>query len=341
MSGAIDREVAVEMKPGVFVFLVMVLILVSFCGAKADILEWKTMAIETSESVQVLDSMGDMRKVFVSPLVCSGCHRSHHEEWDKSYHAKSVRNAGFQALFLKYLEDLKKEEMKQALGREAGPQELRQCLFCHAPMVQFASDRLVQQIADAVAHGRWDEIQDVQINCVVCHTITPEGKWTGSFSPSGTMYGPIEDPAPATASGHPSKFSPLHKGSKFCSLCHSKGPFNVYCSLVYDQSQAVREPVRRAKGPRRGRRAPQDQSRAVREPVKHCQDCHMEGLGRRAVAVGGKERTVHSHLFPGGRFKEMWGKAIYLTLNVEKVSPGEMQVQVVMENKIPHNVPDG
>jgi hypothetical protein len=37
----------------------------------------------------------------------------------------------------------------------------------------------------------------------------------------------------------------------------------------------------------------------------------------------------------------MWGKALDLSLDVKKTSPGELQVQVVMKNKIPHNIPDG
>jgi hypothetical protein len=130
------------------------------------------------------------------------------------------------------------------------------------------------------------------------------------------MHGPIEDPAPVTASGHQSRFSPLHKESKFCGICHSKETFNVYCSLVYDQAKAAKD-------------------------LRQCQECHMETIGQRAVAIGGKERTAHSHLFPGGRFKASWGKALDLSLNVEKTSPAEIQVRVTMRSKIPHNIPDG
>ena len=305
------RRALLAILSGVF------LVLAGISGARADLMEWKTMALEVAKPVPVFDSREDIRKAFANPLICSACHSRHFEEWSNSFHARSIRNAGFQALFLKYLEDLKKEETKQALGREAGPQELRQCLFCHAPMVQFASDRLVQQISDAIAHGRWEEVQDIQISCVVCHAITPEGKWTGAFSMMGTMHGPIEDPAPATLSGHQSKFSPLHKESKFCALCHSQETFNVYCSLVYDQSKGVKEGAR------------------------HCQECHMEVQKSGAVALGGKERTAHSHLFPGGRSKEAWPKALDLALAVEKPSPKELRIQITIRSKIPHNIPDG
>jgi hypothetical protein len=33
--------------------------------------------------------------------------------------------------------------------------------------------------------------------------------------------------------------------------------------------------------------------------------------------------------------------ALNLSLHVEKTSSNEVQVQVSMENKVPHNVPDG
>jgi len=297
-------------------FFAVFIVLSVVVSAQADILEWKQMSFEVLNPVPVLDSMADIRTNFANPLVCSGCHQHHYKEWSNSYHAKSVRSAGFQALFLKYLEYLQKEETKQLLGREAGPEELRQCLFCHAPMVQFASDNLIQQVADAVAQGKWEEIQDIQISCVVCHTITPEKKWTGSFGQTGTMFGPIKDPAPDKVSGHQSKFSPLHEESKFCGICHSLRTFNVFCSLVFEQWESVKK------------------------DSKHCQECHME-VEKERVAIGGKEREAHSHLFPGGRSKETMAKALDVFLHVEKTSPGELQMQVTMKSKTPHNFPDG
>jgi len=300
----------------VVVSLAALIVFGSSAMARADILEWKKMYFEVLKPLPVLNSMADIRTNFANPLVCSGCHQHHYEEWSNSYHANSIRNAGFQALFMKYLEYLQKEETKQMLGRDAGPEELRQCLFCHAPMVQFASDSLIQQVADAVAQGKWDEIQDIQISCVVCHTITPEKKWTGSFGQTGTMYGPIKDPVSYKVSGHQSKFSPLHEESKFCGICHSLRTFNVYCSLVFEQWEGV-------KG------------------AKQCQECHMEVMGETQVAIGGKKRPDHSHFFPGGRFKETMSKAINLSLNAENTSKREIQILVTMKNTVPHNVPDG
>ena len=300
----------------VIVYLVAFIVLGSSAMAQADLLEWKKMSFEVSKPLPVINSMADIRSNFANPLVCSGCHQQHYEEWSNSYHAKSVRNAGFQALFLKYLEYLQKEETKQLLGREAGTEELRQCLFCHAPMVQFASDSLIQQVADAVAQGKWEEIQDIQISCVVCHTITPEKKWTGSFGQTGTMFGPIKDPASDKISGHQSRFSPLHEESRFCGICHSVRTFNVFCSLVFEQWESVKK------------------------DSKHCQECHME-VEHEKVAIGGKERAAHSHFFPGGRSKETMAKALDVSLSVEKTLPGELQMQVTMKSKTPHNFPDG
>ncbi len=305
-----------EMKIFSRIVLTVFMISVNLSVARADMLEWKKMGFEVSNPVSVLDSMADVRKTFASPLVCSACHHHHYEEWSNSYHAMSVRNAGFQALYLKYLEFLRKEETKQALGRESGPEELRQCLFCHAPMLQFASDKLVHEISDSIANGKWEEIRDIQISCVMCHTITPEGKWTGAFGRTGTMYGPIKDPVPATVSGHQSKFSQRHEESKFCAPCHSLNTFNVYCSLVFEQWQGVKD-------------------------AKQCQECHMEVTGEMAVAIGGKIRPDHSHLFQGGRFKDTMSSAIGLSLNVDKTPQKEIQVQVTLKNNVPHNVPDG
>jgi len=67
----------------------------------------------------------------------------------------------------------------------------------------------------------------------------------------------------------------------------------------------------------------------------------MEVQRSGAVALGGKERQAHSHLFPGGRSKEAWPKALELALAVEKSSPKELRIQVTMRSNIPHNIPDG
>lgn len=300
-------------KAGAAVILIMFGVFVGI--ARADLLEWKKMGFEVSKPVPALNSMEDVRKNFASPLVCSGCHHHHYEEWSESFHARSVRNAGFQALYLKYLEYLRKEETKQALGREAGAEELRQCLFCHAPMVQFASDKLVREISESIAGGKWEEIREIQISCVICHTMTPEAKWTGSFGQTGIMHGPIRDPAPVTASGHESGYSLLHERSEFCGMCHSWKQFNVYCSLVFEQWQGV-------KG------------------AKQCQECHMESSGEKTIAIGGKERPDHSHLFPGARSGETMAGALRPSLEVEKTQQ-ELFIRVAMESMVPHNVPDG
>lgn len=288
----------------------------------ADLKEWKKLRFElTGRDLPEIQSMDELRATFADPLVCSGCHPEHFTAWSESYHAKSLENAGFQSLYRTYVDYLKREETKTELGRDPTVDDLRQCLFCHAPSVQFASDRLVQQISDAVVAGRWQEIRGVQVSCVVCHSITAEGKWSPeSFSTAGTKYGPIRNPAPAARSAHQSQYSQLHTKSEFCAICHSQKPFNVYCSLVYDQFQGT----------------------AAARQGKVCQDCHMKARENVRVAVGGQERrTLHSHSFPGGRFKEMWPEALDLNLRAEPRGPNELQVAVTMRSKVPHNIPDG
>lgn len=288
----------------------------------ADFKEWKKARFEViGADVPVIQSMEELRATFADPLTCSGCHRNHFDSWSKSYHAKSIENAGFQTLYVKYLEYLGKEETKKELGRESTVEDLRQCLFCHAPPVQFASEKLVQQISDAIVAGRWDEIRGVQISCVVCHSLTPEGKWSPeSFSLGGTKYGPLADPVSEDRSVHKSEHSELHTKSEFCGICHSQQTFNVYCSLVYDQHKETASA-------RRG---------------EVCQDCHMPATENQQVAVGGQEnRILHSHTFAGGRFKEMWPEAIDLSLLVEQTGGNEILATVTMKSKVPHNIPDG
>lgn len=283
----------------------------------ADLHEWKKARFEVvGRDAPVIQSMDEFRTTFTDPLVCSGCHPSHYEAWNQSYHAKSIQNAGFQTLYVKYLGFLQKD-----LGRESTVEDLRQCLFCHAPAVQFASDKLVQNISDAIVAGEWEEIRGVQISCVVCHSLTPEGKWSPeSFSLGGTKYGPLADPVSEDRSVHKSEHSELHTKSEFCGICHSQQTFNVYCSLVYDQHKET--------------------ASAQRGEV--CQDCHMPATENQRVAVGGQEnRILHSHTFAGGRFKEMWPEAIDLSLLAEQTGGNEILATVTMKSKVPHNIPDG
>lgn len=270
------------------------------------------------KEVPTLQTMEEVRALFTDPLVCPGCRPQHHSAWSASYLACSIQNAGFQALYLKYLDFLKQEQTRKDLGREPNAEDLRQCLFCHAPQVQFASDAVVRQISDAIAAGRWDEIRGAQINCVVCHAITPQGKWSSeSFQRSGTLYGPLRDPAPQAM--HKSGYSPLHTKSELCGICHSLGTFNVYCSLVYEQQKEA-DPAGRTT----------------------CQDCHMKGREKVPVAVAGKaNRTLHDHTFPGGRFVGMWAEALDVDLGAERKGEGELLVTVTLRSKVSHNIPDG
>ena len=303
-------------------FLASLLLAIGAGILLADLLEWKKLQFElVGGNVPTAQSMDELRAIFADPLICSGCHQNHFEAWSSSYHAKSVENAGFQALYNSYLGYLRSDDAKRALGRDSNAEDLRQCLFCHAPQVQFASDQVVQQISDAIAAGRWDEIRGVQVNCAVCHSITPEGKWSReSFTLAGTKYGPIRGPAPRERSGHQSQYSELHTKSEFCAMCHSLPPYNVYCSLVYDQYK--------------------DTPAARQGQV--CQDCHMPATRNVPVAVGGNNnRVLHSHAFPGGRSKEMWPEAIDLNLVAEPRGANELLATVTMRSKVPHNIPDG
>ena len=302
-----------------FIPLSVLFFLAAATGARADLLEWKKMEFQVAgPDVPAAKSMDELRSMFADPLVCSGCHPSQYEAWSKSFHARSIGNAGFQALYLKYLDYLKMEETVKTLGRPASAEELRQCLFCHAPQVQYATDKLVEEISTAVVSGRWDEIRGVQISCVACHSLDPAGKWvTDSFSGKGTMFGPINDPDPGAI--HKSAYSKLHTKSEFCGICHSADTFNVFCSLVYDQHKEA-DPAGKIQ----------------------CQDCHMKGTENMPAAISGqKKRTIHDHSFPGGRFDEMWREAIDMDLHAEQQVKGDILVTVKLRNKITHNIPDG
>jgi hypothetical protein len=110
-------------------------------------------------------------------------------------------------------------------------------------------------------------------------------------------------------------FSASYKDAGFCSSCHTWS--SIPCSDVYSDWK---------------------NSRAAKGGAT-CQACHMpERVG--FAAAGGPQRTIHSHVFPGGRSAAMLQQAVKLAMKAA-FRQDRLEVLVTVRNLTPHRVPDG
>jgi hypothetical protein len=61
---------------------------------------------------------------------------------------------------------------------------------------------------------------------------------------------------------------------------------------------------------------------------------------RGAAAAHGQQRTLHSHVFPGGRSAAMLREAVVLNLK-SAFRQDRLEVIATVRNLTPHRVPDG
>jgi mono/diheme cytochrome c family protein len=199
--------------------------------------------------------------------------------------------------------------------------QMLKCLDCHAPMVNDASEKVIQEIVgliksavDEKDEGKKKAARDtlaaLNVNCTGCHT----GKATANpLAPAdpAILYGPKGAAAP-----HASKASPVMASSVFCSQCHAlwyakDGEF-LYCTTIFESHQ---NGYRGAGG------------------TQSCQDCHMKARG---------------HTFPGAHDQPLVKEG--LTLNMEAVAfrqaagpkfTPQAVITLDIGNQAGHRVPDG
>lgn len=258
---------------------------------------------------------------------CKTCHPRNYEEWDKSYHSKSV--VAMHAGFKKYI-----TTQEQARGRALNRHELMACIGCHAPGMRFASDEDFARLAQLVKTDQKEALAGLSVDCLACHALHASGHPEAKPPPEtekSTYYGPIKD---AVNTVHGNKYAPEMNTSAFCKSCHTyvtpadlklEGDWDVVCSLTYDAWAA---------GPH-GLQAKQSEQ-------KQCQDCHMEKKEGKAAEVTDVEvplRQVATHTFPGWHDAAKLKAATDIALAAQAAS-GAFQVTVTIDNKAGHRIPD-
>lgn len=109
------------------------------------------------------------------------------------------------------------QKMLRMAAREAGEETARSCLKCHAPLAYLSKE------FPPVDGSRMTPISKRGVQCDFCHTITGfDGQDPGDgnymVTPGKVKFGPYDNAA--FCQKHENKYSPLHKASAFCGICH-------------------------------------------------------------------------------------------------------------------------
>ncbi len=240
---------------------------------------------EQAKTIDELVTMYDSQK-------CTACHTDIHENWSKSWHAKSIIDPRtirtFRTFLLSGADKL--PGIKRSILRDM-------CLICHVPVATNASDELAEEIAGLIVTAVDDkdaskreaaekQLAKLNINCLTCHGMDIAGPG-GKFTPN-TIYGPgdAKEPPHKDVIGFNTVKSENMKKSEFCATCHHGCPPEMSSKECPTQWTVYQEHYLAHGG------------------KKTCQECHMRGEG------------IESHRFPGVYEIEFAKSAIDLKLDV-------------------------
>lgn len=245
---------------------------------------------------------------------CQACHTKVHEEWSKSFHGRSIlQSLGSLRVYIDALE----KERKLPTNKT----QMLKCLDCHAPMVNEASEKVIQEIVgliksavddknEAQKKSAREKLSSLSVNCLGCHSTKATGDPLTPPTP-GIIYGSRSVAAP-----HPAQASPVMQSSVFCSQCHAlwyakDGEF-LYCTTIFESHQNAYKGM---------------------GGTQSCQDCHMKNRG---------------HTFPGAHDQTLVKEGLSLSMEAvgyqhlvaNKYAPRAI-VTVDVRNQAGHRIPDG
>jgi hypothetical protein len=184
-------------------------------------------ALAKGESEVQVNSLAELLKMLDSSS-CKECHEKIYEQWEKSHHARPLMGLNDQIFIKGYL-------VRGPLAVKPGERATRAnfpCFKCHFPQIEYATDAVAAEIADAVLKDDKETIRKLNISCLVCHN---EKAVVHGRPDKNVIYGNKDlDDHP----GQPVKKSPLLKNSLMCGQCHGLGPnlefeTPVQCATLY------------------------------------------------------------------------------------------------------------
>ena len=275
---------------------------------------------EEADTIDELVSMFD-------ESACMDCHDEIHEQWSQSWHAQSVVSS------LGSIHNFIEIGIKKEWETEVTKTHLLKCLDCHAPVINYASEKLAVEIADMIVTATKEkgkpagdaakkELAKLNVGCLSCHNLkalTVAPGWNGPRE-EGVIYGPHGEDA---GDAHDTVQSIDMTRSAFCMQCHgiytAADGETIQCNTLSGSYQNAYV----AKG-----------------GSKTCQECHL----------------AKGHYFPGGRDLETvkQGLGFDVQINPYRHLPGQIKgvkdekkwvpsaiVTVFIENKAGHRIPDG
>jgi hypothetical protein len=279
-----------------------------------------TVSAEPAKTIDELVAPYDSSK-------CAECHEEAHENWAKSWHAKSVTDPRVLRAWRTFI----------IQGLDASPQAKRSdlkhiCFSCHAPVTKKVeiTDALTEQIADLIITAAEDkdaakrdaatkELGKLNIGCLACHNI--DGSPDGNPKPN-TIYGPgdAEDPPHKEEFGFETVKAPFMKTAGFCKNCHHGCPPDMPSSICPTLWSSYEEEYLAHGGD------------------KTCQECHMQG------------EDGANHRFPGIYEKDFTATGVDLKLSASateyvdyfknRVHP-TVVMNVQLKNTSGHGIPHG
>lgn len=272
------------------------------------------------------DTIDELLEMF-DESSCMECHEAIHAEWEKSWHAQSVISSlgGMH----NFIEIGLAKEWETPLTKA----QVLKCLDCHAPAVNYASEKLAVEIGEMIVTAVKEkgtpagdavkkELARLNIGCMSCHNIKATEVARGFNGPAekNMIYGPHGEDA---GDAHETLEAADITRASFCMQCHgvykSADGETINCNTLSGSYQ---------------------NAYVAMGGSKTCQECHMK----------------KGHFFPGGHdldtVKE--GLGFDVQVNPYKHLPGQIKgvkdpkkwvpsavVNVFIENKTGHRVPDG
>ncbi|MBI4844717.1 MAG: hypothetical protein HY809_10445 [Nitrospirae bacterium] len=221
---------------------------------------------------------------------CADCHEDIYKNAHESWHGKSIVDPRVLRTFRTFI----LSGLDKSQGKRRDLKDI--CLPCHAPMIQNASDALVNQVAELIVTAVDDidttkkayaikELSKLNINCLGCHNQkgSPDGNPAAK-----TIYAPgisTDEPPHKEEFGYETVKTDFLKKSEFCATCHhgcGDLPSSV-CPTIYSSYK---------------------EKYLTHGGDKTCQQCHMQG------------NDAESHKFPGIYDVDFTKNAIDIKLDV-------------------------
>lgn len=295
---------------------------------KAD----KTAHTIVTKEANTIDELVDM----LDEKKCGECHSEIHKEWQQSWHAQSVVSPGAIKGIHNFFAIGLPKEWKKPITKA----EVMKCYDCHAPVIQYASEKLAVEIAEMVitAHKEKDkpagekakkELSKLSVGCVSCHNLkaTSVARGLRGDPKKGAIYG-------ATGADSDGAHETIQTvditRSVMCMQCHGKYKApdgeTIQCNTLSGSFQNAYQ---------------------NNGGTETCQDCHM---------LKNSKTGKKSHIMPGGHDLDMVKKGLGLKVNFAQYRhlPGKIKgvkndkawvpsavVTAFVENKAGHRIPDG